>query len=332
MKQVAITIEDVWVKEAIRDRYRRLKELDIRLEDTYERLRFALNEVEEQQERLTTVQQQLAEDQRLVSVARLAGSLGHEIGNPLTLLSVNLGRAEKLVASGSSVESEGEVQGIFRKLKQAVSRIQAVVSTLTGLLRRTELGHLEQLDLGRLIDDTVPLIEFQSSVKNFQEVRVEIEIPDDLPSIHGDGERLQEVLLNLFTNAYHALEQTSQPVIRVECGEDPIEKRVVLRVSDNGCGIAHECLPKVFDYRFTTKRPGKGMGLGLYIAKYILELYGGSMKAESPRVSSRAFDGEAMDLSGVAEPGSTFTLILPVEVPKMVGVGSGSLKANSSTD
>ena len=130
---------------------------------------------------------------------------------------------------------------------------------------------------------------------------VEFDIPGNIPLIRGDLERLQEVFLNLFINAYHAMEGKQHRKIRVHAEKDPEdEDMVAIRFRDNGKGMDEETQKKIFNYRFTTKGPGKGSGLGLYMCKYIVELHGGSLSVFSKL-------GE----------GTTFVIFLPSADKKM---------------
>ncbi len=104
------------------------------------------------------------------------------------------------------------------------------------------------------------------------------------------------MFLNLFINAYHAMADKRDRKIRVWAEVDSEDSRyIAIHFQDNGCGMSPEIMTKIFNYGFTTKTPGKGSGLGLYMCKYILELHGGAIK-----VKSRAGEG------------ATFSLMLPV--------------------
>ena len=124
---------------------------------------------------------------------------------------------------------------------------------------------------------------------------VVFDVPSHLPLVKGDLERLQEVFLNLFINAYHAMLGKQDGKIKVTAREDPAHPGMIsIEFTDNGCGMSDEVLKKVFSYGFTTKSAGKGSGMGLYMCRYIIELHGGEVKVHSQR-----------DL------GTTFTITVP---------------------
>nr|MBP9865886.1 HAMP domain-containing histidine kinase [Candidatus Omnitrophota bacterium] len=167
--------------------------------------------------------------------------------------------------------------------------------TLTGLLKKSEKGKFEPLSLKLILEETLPLVQFQTYLDNLAGTEVEFIVPGSIPLIRGDLERLQEVFLNLFINAYHAMEGRPNPKITVTADVDPENKFVGIHFTDTGKGMTEETAKRIFNYGFTTKPAGKGSGLGLYMCKYIIELHGGDIKVTSE-----------------VDVGTTFTLTLPV--------------------
>ena len=150
---------------------------------------------------------------------------------------------------------------------------------------------MEPLSLKLLLEETLPLVQFQTYLDNLAGTDIVFNIPGNIPLIKGDLERLQEVFLNIFINAFHAL--AGRPAKRFEIiGEvDPKDPKMVLvKFQDNGCGMSDETIKRIFNYRFTTKPEGKGSGLGLYIVKYIVELHGGSITVESKLKEGTVFN------------------------------------------
>ncbi|MDH5523613.1 MAG: HAMP domain-containing histidine kinase [Desulfobulbaceae bacterium] len=107
------------------------------------------------------------------------------------------------------------------------------------------------------------------------------------------GHQIKRVVVNLFTNARQALEETTDPVIKVKLWSSG--DRVIFSISDNGSGIPADIINRIFEERFTTKKTGTG--LGLHMVKQILESYGGTVKVES-----------------VVNIGTTFTVSLPAQI------------------
>ncbi len=304
-QESAIAIENARLYDEAVTKTHELERINEQLEYSKSLLMRALKETEIANKQLQDTQAQLIHEQKMATLGRLAASVGHEVNNPLTILSMNVSRA--ILKYRKNPETKlADVLELFDKMEQNIGRIKAVVNTLTGLLKRSEKGKFEPLSLKLILEETLPLVQFQTYLDNLSGTEVEFDIPGHLPLIRGDLERLQEVFLNLFINAYHAMEGKRNRKIFVSAIADPNNPRqVAVYFQDNGSGMSDEVLKKAFTYGFTTKPPGRGSGMGLYMCKYIIELHGGEMHVQSKL-------GE----------GTTFTLTLPVsEETGMSGIG-----------
>ena len=294
-QQSAIAIENARLYDEAVNKSSELGKINQELEHAKARLVRALTEAEKANKELQTTQAQLILEQKMATLGRLAASVGHEVNNPLTILSMNVSRSILKYKKDPNLKV-ADILELFQKMEQNIGRIKAVVNTLTGLLKKSEKGKFEPLSLKLILEETLPLVQFQTYLENPGNTEVEFDIPSSLPLIRGDLERLQEVFLNLFINAYHAMSGRKNPRIAVSAKLDEMNpKMIVVEFADNGCGITDDIQKKMFTYGFTTKGPGRGSGMGLYMCKYIIELHGGDI-----RIKSRV---------GV---GTTFTLTLPV--------------------
>lgn len=294
-QESAIAIENARLYDEALSRTQELENINIALESAKGKLTQALNETEAANKQLQDTQAQLIHEQKMATLGRLAASVGHEVNNPLTILSMNVSRAILKFRKNPDLKVS-EILEVFQKMEQNISRIKAVVNTLTGLLKKSEKGKFEPLSLKLILEETLPLVQFQTYLDNLTGTEVEFNVPGNVPLIRGDLERLQEVFLNLFINAYHAMAGRRNPRIEVKAEVDPNQPRMVaIHFTDNGQGMSEETQKRIFNYGFTTKPPGKGSGLGLYMCKYIIELHGGEINVRSN--------------PGV---GTTFTLTLPI--------------------
>lgn len=294
-QQSAIAIENARLYDEALSKSDELEKINRELENARARLVKALEEAEKANKELQNAQAQLILEQKMATLGRLAASVGHEVNNPLTILSMNVSRSILKYKKDPGLKV-ADILDLFQKMEQNIGRIKAVVNTLTGLLKKSEKGKFEPLSLKLILEETLPLVQFQTYLENPKNTEVEFDIPSSVPLIRGDLERLQEVFLNLFINAYHAMAGWKNPRISVNARVDENHPRmIVIEFSDNGCGMSEEVQKRIFNYGFTTKGAGRGSGMGLYMCKYIIELHGGSV-----RVKSRP---------GV---GTTFTLNLPI--------------------
>lgn len=312
-QESAIAIENAKLfDEAVR-RSSQLEKINEQLEYSRNLLMKALRETEVANKQLQDTQAQLIHEQKMATLGRLAASVGHEVNNPLTILSMNVSRAILKYRKNPDLRV-GEVLELFQKMEQNIGRIKAVVNTLTGLLKRSEKGKFEPLSLKLILEETLPLVQFQTYLDNLTGTEVDFDISGSVPLIRGDLERLQEVFLNLFINAYHAMMGKRNRRIRVTAEMDTENAHnVAVHFTDNGCGMTEEVMKKIFNYGFTTKPPGRGSGMGLYMCKYIIELHGGDI-----RVRSKVGEG------------TTFTITLPA-YEEGLGEGGGSMRIEATS-
>ncbi len=232
-------------------------------------------EVHRSYEQLRRSQDLLLRQEKLASLGRLAAGLAHEINNPLSSVA---GFAEALQRRAQAerlheLEKFQDVPEYLALIQQEVGRASAIVRRLLDFARQREPS-FENLNLGSLIRETVALIRSQAVVTN---KRIELNLPRNLPVVQADRQMLQQVFLNLLTNALDAIEGEGE--VRIAAFPAPGQVEVVLQ--DTGCGIPGEHLARIFDPFFTTKDVGKGTGLGLAICQGILEQHGGSIEVRS---------------------------------------------------
>ena len=216
---------------------------------------------------------QLLQSEKLASVGTLVSGVAHELNNPLTSIS---GLSEFLLEQGVGTDQQREHLRVINDQSERASRI---VRNLLSFARKTE-GDRLPVDLGDVVQRTLQLMDYELRRNN---VTVTAAIAPGLPPVLGSRDQLQQVALNLFTNAVYAMAQLPKGAPRtLEVRVGLEADRVVLRVSDSGPGIAPEAAAKIFDPFFTTKPPGEGTGLGLFLSYGIADSHGGTLAAESP--------------------------------------------------
>lgn len=235
-------------------------------------------EVRRSYEQLKRSQDLLLRQEKLASLGRLAAGLAHEINNPLSSVA---GFAEALQRRAQSERLKGldefqDVSEYLAFIQEEVARASAIVRRLLDFARQREPS-FEVLDLSSLIRDTVALIRRQAAVAN---KRIALDIAPGLPPVQADRQMLQQLMLNLVTNALDAIDGEGEVWISALSTPEHVE----VLVRDTGCGIPPEHLAKVFDPFFTTKEVGKGTGLGLAICQGIMEQHGGSIEVRSDGV------------------------------------------------
>ena len=228
--------------------------------------------------------EQVRRAERLGTLGTLAAGLAHEINNPLTAI-----RTFLTLAPAKRTEHDAEFWHEYHELAcKEVDRIHGLVKTMGHLGRGSgEEDPRGPCDLAALIADAVMLLGPEAARG---QVRVEVDVADDLPKVIAVRDHLHQVVLNLLLNAIHA---TARPAregapraaghVRLRARAEAIdgESGVTVEVSDDGCGIRAEDLERIFDPFFTTKGPDQGSGLGLMISHRIVLDHGGRIEVES---------------------------------------------------
>ena len=217
--------------------------------------------------------------EKLASVGRLTAGVSHEILNPLNIISISL----QLMIEDR--ETPPEIVEELHILEDQANRINKITQDLLFFSRQREPEH-SWIDLGEVAERTLGLLERDLRLEN---IEVELKLAEELPSVLADQDQLQQVVLNLLTNAKDAMPQGGRLTLSTEGVETNGNKFVELRVEDTGEGIASEHLGKLFDPFFTTKPEGEGTGLGLSICQGIIEAHGGSIHAENGPEGGAAF-------------------------------------------
>lgn len=210
---------------------------------------------------------------RLSIVGELTAAVAHEIRQPLSSIAINASAALGMLDTGSGLD---ELREILRDIRDENTRANDVITRLGALLRKRKL-ELYPLDVNNVVSDVLRLVRADASQRH---VALEPEQSPDLPLVQGDKVYLQQVLLNLIFNAMDAMAETAPSarrlVIRTSRAE---EGDILVVVADSGPGIASDAAPRLFEAFFTTKKDG--MGLGLSIARSIVEAHGGRIRAEN---------------------------------------------------
>jgi PAS domain S-box-containing protein len=219
------------------------------------------------------LRQELAHVGRVTMMGQLASALAHEINQPLGAILRNAEAAE-LFMQEASPDLE-EIRAIVADIRKDDQRAGAVIDRMRGLLKRQPLD-TRSLDVGELIGDVRALVRADASVR---QVKLEVNVPGDLPPVRGDRVHIQQVLLNVIINGMDALNGTrGDRRVSVTALRDNA-KTVEIAVSDTGGGIPADRLSHVFDPFFTTKP--NGLGMGLPISRTIIEAHGGRFWAEN---------------------------------------------------
>ncbi|MGD1117948.1 MAG: PAS domain S-box protein, partial [Dehalococcoidales bacterium] len=224
---------------------------------------------------------------RLASLGEMAAGLAHELNNPLTGI---LALSQMLVDSDLPAEHKEDLDCINNEAKRAAGIVRNVL-----LFARNKSDVNGRSSINEVLTDVVRLREYEQKASN---IKVVTELEDNLPEIPIDKGQLQQVFLNLISNAEAAVKEAGRPGV-ITVTTQRTNGHVNILVSDNGCGIKKDVMPRIFDPFFTTKEIGKGTGLGLSICYSIIVKHGGKINVKSQ-----------------VNEGTTFTIRMPVVLPE----------------
>ncbi|HOW54862.1 MAG TPA: ATP-binding protein [Syntrophorhabdaceae bacterium] len=289
-------------KQAGKDSLKQIQELEIALEeekslsrtrntllesnikelnDVYVVLNDKLKAIRSRDDRIKGFEAQLVRANKLSSLGELAGSIAHEIKNPLISIQGFARRIEK-------TQDRAKTLRYAQLIDKEAGRLANVLVKLLDFSRMDE-PRVEESDLNDLVDDTVLFMEHH--LTRFKNVTVDIQRSGGPVVVRIDRIHIQQVLVNLINNAAQAMPGGGA----IKIGTGVQDTFGFITVTDEGTGIDTEIIGKIFEPFFTTKPKGEGTGLGLSLSKRLIEANGGRIGVETP-----------------PGKGSTFRILLPL--------------------
>lgn len=241
---------------------------------------------------------QLMQAEKMVSLGILISGVAHEINNPNNFIMLNGRMLQKiwkdiepildeysqknhsLMLAGLSYPDEKEqIQRLLQSVQDGGKRIQKIVTSLKDFARLDTGGMRKGIKISEVINQSVIIVH--NLIKHSTD-RFVLEIDSDIPSIQGNFQKLEQVLINLITNSCQALQDRSK-LLKIQAFREESKKQIHIKVIDEGKGISEEDMKYVFDPFFTTKRESGGTGLGLSISYAIIKDHQGELYFERIR-------------------------------------------------
>jgi two-component system, NtrC family, sensor kinase len=253
-----------------------------RYRDEFTDLSVAINEMIKE---IANREAVLIQTHKIRAIGTLTAGVAHELNNPMNNIMLT---AHMMMEDHASLPDAEQLE-MLKDIADETARAKNIVSNLLDFARESA-SMIQTLDMEKLLKDTIHLAENQVRMSG---IKIELQVTENLPSIHGDGQKLQQVFLNLILNAVDVSIKGSK--IQVIALPDEKPDHIAIKVIDYGQGIPSHILPSIFDPFFTTKAKGKGTGLGLSVSQGIVAKHGGNILVSSKEGS-----------------GSVFTVVLPV--------------------
>jgi signal transduction histidine kinase len=277
------------VKEAVEKV--KLKKENIALLDAKSSLERA---VEEAVGKLYVKQAQLIAAEKLAMLGTFAAGVAHEINNPLAIINEKAGLMKDILEMSENCKHKTRFLNLLDAIFESVNRCRRVTHRILGFARKTEVS-IEIFDINDMIKHSTVFLEKEILYKN---IRLELNLKENLPEVRSDKGQFQQVFLNIIKNAIDAVENGGLVAVSTDIKD---ESMVKVSIKDNGHGISGEDLKHMFEPFFTTKETGKGTGLGLSITYGIVKNLGGNILVESEVNKGTTFIVEIPTNSEVAK-------------------------------
>jgi len=238
------------------------------------------------------IQEQLIQSEKMSAIGQLVSGVAHELNNPLAGIAAF---AQLLLAEKrASADQRQSIETIYAESRRASRIVQNLLT-----FARQHQAEKGATSIHRVIDDTLELRMYELRVRG---IEVRREYDETIPDTMADAHQLQQVFLNMFTNAEHAMEQVQRPSHLLTVRTRHLGDTIRIEIEDTGSGIPANLLERIFNPFFTTKPTGRGTGLGLSISLGIVREHEGRIWAENPPGG-----------------GARFVIVLPVIRPRRTG-------------
>jgi len=220
---------------------------------------------------LRKTREQLVHAEKMAALGELTAGVAHEINNPTQVILGNLDIV--IEAMGSHIEPVSEEVEL---IIEQVYRIQDIINNLLQYARPGEYaGYLEEINVNTVVNNTLKLLKHMQRIYSFD---IELDLKAE-QVVRMNEQELEQVLVNLVTNAIHALDKEAGKIYVAT--RDWEDKGVVIQIKDNGTGMSQDQISRVFNPFYSTKSQGEGTGLGLSISYGLIRRYGGNITVES---------------------------------------------------
>lgn len=238
-------------------------------------LRETTEEVKQREQELRAKQEQLVQAGKLATLGELTTGIAHELNNPLNNIGLFIGNAIDLIEFGSIATMPEQILHELHSAMQQVRKATEIITHLRTFGRAASVSY-EPVVISQVISNSISLVQEQLRLR---QIEVQTFLPAEEIVVTGNAIQLEQVFLNLLTNARDALIDAAEKRITIYCTirDDMVE----IVVGDTGTGISPEIEQRIFDPFFTTKEVGAGTGLGLSITYSIIQEHQGSIVLEN---------------------------------------------------
>lgn len=263
------------------------------------------NEVEKLKEERQNTADRISVSMRLTAIGQLAAGVAHELNNPLSVI---LGYAQSL---SHHLGDHDSLLAALKTIEREALRCKRLVQDLLNFSRLPKPGKVME-DIVQVLEGALTLVETQARIQHVELLR---DFTQTLPSVYIDRHRVQQLMINLCTNAMDAMPKGGKLSVRAALVSDTSQAAFIeIAISDTGTGIPQDIRERIFEPFFTTKERGKGTGLGLSLVREVVKEHQGGLEVLSEE-----------------NRGTTFTIRLPAGTRSVPPQPDGNPIADSSS-
>jgi two-component system, NtrC family, sensor kinase len=293
-RHLDVIIYPIWEKDGKISKFIEIGRDVTELKNEQEKITSRLEKmVKDRTSELQDTHAKLLHQDKMSSLGKLSAAVVHEINNPISGI-LNLIMLMKRIHREGDLNKKDIVQftSYLDLMETETKRISRIVSNLLAFSRQSKI-ELKRLNINDLVERTIVMNLNLIKINN---IEIDKQLEENLPKMLGAEDQLQQVLMNLISNAIEAMESSENKQLKITTEYSLAENTVTLSVSDSGVGIPRELFPKLYEPFFTTKKKGKGVGLGLSLVYGIVHKHKGHI-----------------DLESDSDRGTTFVINLPID-------------------
>jgi len=230
---------------------------------------------------------------KLASIGRLAAGVAHEINNPLAIINEKSGLIKDIFQFSDHYAKDDKLIGLVDSIHNSVARCGAITKQLLSFARHMDFS-LQPVNLKKVIEEVIGFLGREAEYRN---IKISINVSNDIPQFESDRGKLQQIFLNLVNNSFAAMSDGGNLTISAVLIKD---KRIRISIEDTGCGISEKDLKQIFEPFFSTRTKVGGTGLGLSITYSLVQEIGGTI-----------------DVSSTVNMGTRFIITLPLNPEKI---------------
>jgi len=249
------------------------------LTQSNERLSREIEERRRAEQTLRQTQDELVQAAKLAGLGQMSAGIGHELNQPLAAIRSYADNARDLLDRHRA----GDARWNLEQVSELTARMAEIITQLKSFARKSS-GQAVPVSVAAVLDGAIKLLGSRGRQGGAD---LRISLPEEDLLVWADSVRLQQVFVNLLTNAIQAMEQSAPRILVVSA--TAAREHVTITFKDSGPGIPDENLSEIFDPFFTTKEAGQGLGLGLSISYHIIEQLGGVLRASNGAVGGAVF-------------------------------------------